>query len=62
MPAGTVSKKKTLFHAAIQVTRVEGWCIEAGSAEEARRLLECGEGHRCTAGERLHLEVLEMLK
>jgi hypothetical protein len=62
MPAATTAKKKTLFHAAIQVTRVEEWCVEAESADEARRLLEGGDGHRCTAGESLHLEVLEMLK
>ena len=62
MPAAPVVKKKTLFHAALQVTRIEEWCVEAESAEEARRLLASGDGHRCTAGERLHLEVMEMLK
>jgi xanthine/CO dehydrogenase XdhC/CoxF family maturation factor len=61
MPGATAAKK-TLFHATIQVTRVEEWCVEAESAEEARQLLECGEGHRCTAGELLHHEILEMLK
>jgi len=59
---GATASKKTMFHATIQVTRVEEWCVEAESAEEARQLLEGGEGHRCTAGELLHYEVLKMLK
>jgi hypothetical protein len=52
---------KTLFHATMQVTRLEEWCVEAASAEEAKRLLEGGEGHRCHLGERVAFEVLEPL-
>jgi hypothetical protein len=53
-------KQKTstrLFHAIAHVTRIEEWCVEADSAEEARELLEAGAGHRCHIGERLNLEI-----
>ena len=36
--------------------RLEEWCVEAGSAEEAQALLASGAGRRCTQGERLHAE------
>jgi hypothetical protein len=39
------------------VTRLEEWCIEASSPEEAKALLSAGEGHRCHPGECLHAEV-----
>lgn len=45
------------FHAAMHVTRVEHWCVEANTEEEARALFAAGQGHRCDIGERLHLEV-----
>ena len=45
------------FHATLLVTRVEEWCVEAASAEEARELLAAGEGCRCHLGERMHTEV-----
>ena len=52
-----IPKNKTrLFHAKMQVTRLEEWCVEAESAEEARALLTSGAGHRCTPGESLHVE------
>ena len=38
-------KLKT-FYATVHVTRVEEWCVEAESAEEARELLASGRGHR----------------
>ena len=62
MARAAARKQKTMFHAIVQVTRLEEWCVEAESAEEARALLESGEGHRCSLGERLHHEVQEMLK
>ena len=34
-------KRKT-FHASVQVTRIEDWCVEAESEEEARALLASG--------------------
>ena len=39
------------------VTRVEEWCVEASSAEEARELLDSGAGHRCHLGECVHIDV-----
>jgi hypothetical protein len=50
------SKLKT-FHAAMLVTRAEEWCVEAETAEEARRLLAAGEGHRCHIGDCLHVQL-----
>jgi hypothetical protein len=62
MATAAAGKRKTVFHATVHVTRVEEWCVEAETAEEARALLENGEGHRCTLGDRVHHEILEMLK
>ena len=45
------------FHATMLVTRVEEWCVEAETVEEARELLAGGQGHRCHVGERLQFEV-----
>lgn len=48
----TVAKTKLkTFHATMHVLRAEEWCVEAETAEEARRLLAAGRGHRCTPGE-----------
>jgi len=49
-------KLKT-FHATMLVTRVEEWCVEASSAEEARRLLDSGAGYRCYLGDCVHIDV-----
>jgi hypothetical protein len=46
-----------LFHAAVHVTRVEEWSVEAESAEAARDLLAAGAGHRIHIGECLNLEI-----
>ena len=50
------SKLKT-FHATMLVTRAEEWCVEAETADEARKLLAAGEGHRCHIGDCLHVDV-----
>jgi hypothetical protein len=42
------------------VTRVEEWCVEAQTPEEARALLAAGEGHRCHLGDCLHRELEAM--
>ena len=39
------------------VTRLEEWCVEAESVEQARALLEAGAGHRCTPGESIAVEI-----
>ena len=49
-------KLKT-FHATVHVTRVEEWCVEAETAEEARELLAAGDGYRCQVGDRINIEV-----
>jgi hypothetical protein len=49
-------KLKT-FHATVHVTRVEEWCVEAETAEEARDLLAAGEGYRCQIDDCLSIEV-----
>jgi hypothetical protein len=41
----------------MQVTRIEQWCVEAQSAEEARELLAAGAGYRCEIGECVSIEV-----
>jgi hypothetical protein len=41
----------------MHVTRVEEWCVEAETAEEARELLAAGAGHRCHIGDCVYLEV-----
>ena len=46
-----------MFHATMHVTRLEEWCVEAETAEEARELLAAGAGHRCHIGDCLNLEV-----
>ena len=50
------NKRKT-FHASVQVTRIEDWCVEAESEEEARTLLASGAGERCGVGDCVHVEV-----
>jgi hypothetical protein len=49
-------KLKT-FHATVLVTRVEEWCVEASSVEEARELLDSGAGYRCHLGDCVHIDV-----
>ena len=53
--------KAQLFHATMLVTRMEEWCVEAASAEEAKTRFARGEGHRCTSGEIYSVEPGEIL-
>jgi hypothetical protein len=46
-----------MFYATMHVTRVEEWCIEAESAEEAQELLNKGHGERAHIGECIHCDV-----
>jgi hypothetical protein len=62
MSSRSATKVKTkLYHARMLVTRLEEWCVEAVSAEEARDLLARGAGHRCSAGESIHAELEQLL-
>jgi hypothetical protein len=47
---------KTL-HATVEVTRLEEWCVEAHSSEEARELLVAGGGYRSHIGDCLHIAI-----
>ena len=60
MARSSAKRKRRLFYATVQVTRVEDWCVEAEFAEEARALLAQGEGERFGLGDRVHLEVHEV--
>ena len=56
----SVTAKKTrlkTFHVTVAVTRLEEWCVDAETAEEAEALLAAGHGHRCHSGDRLHFEL-----
>jgi hypothetical protein len=53
------SKLKT-YNATLLVTRVEEWRVEAESADEARQLLQAGQGYRCQLGDCVHVEVDEV--
>lgn len=57
MPAKSATKTRPrLFHARMVVTRMEEWCVEAETPEEASALLAAGAGHRCTPGESIQVE------
>lgn len=61
MAADARKTSTKLFHAKMQVLRVEEWCVEAANAEEARALLSSGAGHRCSPGESLHVEFGQLI-
>jgi len=61
-PPQRASKAKTRrFHATMLVTRLEEWCVEAETSEEARLLLAGGVGERCTPGESIQVEIDSIL-
>ena len=53
-------KKLKTFHASVQVTRIEDWCVEAETEQEARDLLASGQGERLAIGDCVHLEVADV--
>ncbi|HEY6755336.1 MAG TPA: hypothetical protein VI077_11595 [Pseudolabrys sp.] len=59
--AGKKKTKVQTYHATMLVTREEEWCVQASTAEEARALLEAGEGHRCSPGEIFCVELGKLL-
>jgi len=60
-PRAAEKTKPRLYHARMVVTRVEEWCVEAESSEEARMLLASGAGHRCTPGESIQVELEQLI-
>jgi hypothetical protein len=59
MAVAALKQKPALktFYATVHVTRMEQWCVEAETAEEARELLAAGTGYRCEIGECVNIEV-----
>ena len=53
-------RKRKTYYASVQVTRIEDWCVEAETADEARSLLAQGLGERQSLGACVHLEVQEL--
>jgi hypothetical protein len=49
--------RRKMFYATMLVTRVEEWCIEAETEEEASELLNKGRGERGHIGECIHCDV-----
>jgi hypothetical protein len=60
-PEAAPATKTRLFHARMLVTRVEEWCVEAETLEQARALLAAGAGDRCTPGESIQVEIDSVL-
>jgi hypothetical protein len=56
----TARRKRKTFYARVHVTRVEEWCVEAETADEAQALLTQGDGERHHLGECIHLEILNV--
>jgi hypothetical protein len=52
--------KLQIFHATMHVIRTEEWCVDAENPEEARALLAAGQGHRCTVGDCLSVDLQEL--
>lgn len=62
MHAPLTKPKLKTFYATMQVTRLEEWCVEAETAEEARALLSSGQGHRCAPGECINAELNKLFQ
>jgi len=61
MARAATKRKRKIFHATMQVTRIEEWFVDAESAEEARALLESGGGQRAQVGECIHVEIDKLI-
>jgi len=48
------------FHATMAVTRLEEWCVDANTPEEAKALIAAGQGHRCHLGDCVHVELQQI--
>ena len=62
MQLPATKKKLKTFHAAMHVTRLEEWRVEAETAEQAKELLASGHGHRCSPGDSIHAELTQLLE
>jgi hypothetical protein len=60
-PAVALPKNKPrTFYASVHVTRVEDWCVEAETEEEARALLASGHGERLRIGDCVYCDVARL--
>ena len=57
MAVPALKRRLKTFHATMHVTRIEEWCVEAETAEEARMILESGGGYRSQIGDCVHCDV-----
>jgi hypothetical protein len=60
MSAAAEKTRLKTFHATMAVTRLEGWCVDAETPEEAEALLAAGQGHRCHLGDCIHMQLEAM--
>jgi hypothetical protein len=60
-PESVRNRNRRTFHATMIVTRTEEWCVVAANADEARALLAAGDGHRCHLGDRVQIELQDIL-
>jgi hypothetical protein len=51
---------RKIFHARMHVTRIEEWFVEADTAEEAKRMLETGQGERAHLGDCVQVEFTDI--
>jgi hypothetical protein len=61
MAQSVTRRKRKIFHATVQVTRIEEWFVEAETADEARALLQGGDGQRSRVGECVHFEIEKLI-
>jgi len=57
MTVAALKSKLKMYYGTVHVTRVEEWCVEAESEEEARELLASGGGLRTNIGDCVSVEV-----
>ena len=57
MSAAAEKTRLKTFHATMAVTRLEEWCVDAETPEEAEALLAAGQGHRCHLGDCIHMQL-----
>jgi hypothetical protein len=60
MSAAAEKTRLKTFHATMAVTRLEEWCVDAETPEEAEALLAAGQGHRCHLGDCIHMQLEAM--
>ena len=57
MAQAALNPKLKTFHATMHVVRMEEWCVDAETPEEARALFAAGQGHRCSSGDCTHVDL-----